>query len=180
MNPDPIDRYTFSDEISSLCEAARGDPFILSTLDSIPTDATSKTGRGIQSEAALKERFSKVKRICKRVALVPETGGGLGTYALSYLQSLLTLSAWDITAKKMDEPDLSTLDTFGLLHQAEASLHHGDLERAIRCLNCLSGESRRVASDWLKDARLYLETRQAINLIQSYMAATSLSIIQKT
>ena len=144
-------------------------------LDSIPQEA--RDGGGIQSEASLKERFRKVKRICKRVALVPETGGGLGTYALSYLQSLLTLNIW--SSYVIDtETNPAKMDTFQLLHQAEAYLHYGELEKAVCHVNLLQGEARRVARDWLCDARLYLETRQAVELILHYMAATSISMVQ--
>lgn len=32
------------------------------------------------------ERFSKVERVCRRVALIDENGGSILRYALSYLQ----------------------------------------------------------------------------------------------
>ena len=144
-------------------------------LDSIPAEATS--GKGIQSEAGLKERFTRVKKICRRVALVPETGAGLGTYALSYLQSLLTLNVWGRGGREGTDTPPKDMDTFELLHQAEVCLHRGDLEEAVFYLNHLQGESQRVARDWLSDARLHLETRQAISVVLQYMAATSISIV---
>lgn len=116
-------------------------------------------------------------RICKRVALVPETGGGLGTYALSYLQSLLVFNILG-SSKVQSEQDLSKLDTFELLNLANMSIKRGDVESAVWYVNHLKNESRRVAQDWLEDARLYLETRQAISLIQTYIAASNISFVQ--
>ena len=150
-NPDPTERYSFSNEITAVRESSQSDPFILSMLDSLPQAPVM----GIQSEAGLKERFKVVKRICKRVALVPETGGGLGTYALSYIQSLLTISTW--TSSAVDgTPPSRNMDTFNLLSLADTHLSQGSLEGAVQAMNCLEGEPRRVAQDWLRDARLYL------------------------
>lgn len=165
------DRFTISKEIASLRKAARGDSFVLSVINSIPKQASNESYAGIQCESSLRERFQKVYRICKRVALVPETGGGLGTYALSYLQSLLVFNIRGVK----ETADLDKLDSFELLSLAHSSIEKGDLERAVCYVSRLRNESQRVAQDWLIDARLYLETRQAINLIQTYTSATNIA-----
>lgn len=177
LNQDPDERYSFTREISSLREVAHGDHFILAVLDSIPQEAANSEP-GIQSEAGLQQRFRKVKQICKHVALVPETGGGLGTYALSYLRSFLTFDMWKHSSAVDSQVDPMDMDTFELLQCAEILLHQGNMEGAIKFVNCLQGEPKRVAHDWLRDARLHLETKQGICLVQNYMAATSFSIIQ--
>ena len=146
-------------------------------LDAIPRAAITK-GVGIQSETGLRERFRKVKRVCRRVALVPDTGGGLGTYALSYLQSLLVINAWR-SKSIWSNSDPRDMDTFEVLQQADSYLRSGDLERAVRSMNCLQGESRRLAEDWLTEARLCLETRHVVCLIQQYIMATSISMTTK-
>lgn len=177
LKMDPNERYSFAKEISSLREAACGDCFILSVLDSIPLEAVNNE-QGIQSEAGLLQRFERVKQICKRVALVPDVGGGLGTYTLSYLHSFLAIDVWkhrNAADLQKERPDL---DTFDLVQQADNLLRKGDMEGAIRFVNCLRGEPRRVAQDWLRDAQLHLETKQAIQLVQNYMASISLSFIQ--
>ena len=168
-NANPYSRLTFSKELSSLRKAARGDKFVLSVIESIPKQAASESAVGIQSESGLQERFQRVYKICKRVALVPETGGGLGTYALSYLQSLLVFNVRGVK----ETGNLSDMDTFDLLTLASGSVQRGDLEKAVWYVSHLKNESRRAAQDWLEDARLYLETRQAIRLIQTYTAATN-------
>jgi mitofilin len=163
-------RYSLADELGSLRQAASRDSFIIAILNSIPSQALSNMG--IQSESCLKERFTKVKHICDRVAMVPETGGGLGTYAISYLQSLLTIHSWLPTDVPADT-DLSKLHVYDLLHLADAQLKKGDLEGAVYYMNYLKGEPKNVAKDWLSDARLYLETKQAIQLIQTYISANA-------
>lgn len=170
-SPDTDDRYTLGAEVVSLRRAAGQDPFITTVLDAIPTQAIS--GDGIQPMGGLKERFDRVKRICRRVALVPETGGGVGTYALSYLQSLLTIRAWFPDPTITSNSDPAEMHTYQLLHHADAQLKRGDLEGAVLYMNHLQGEAGTVARDWLADARLYLETRQAVQLIQTYMAASA-------
>lgn len=167
---DETSRYSIESELNSLRQVAGGDPFIPVILDSIPSQAVD--GVGIQSETSLKERFVRVKRICKRVALVPETGGGLGTYAISYLQSLLTLHAW-LPVEASEDTDLSKLHVYNLLRLAEARLKRGDLEGAVHYMNYLQGDSKNVAKDWIADSRAYLETRQAIQLVQAYISANA-------
>ena len=174
--PDPGQHFSLQREVAALRDAASGDPFILTILESLP--AVAVLSRGIQGEGGLKERFGKVKRVCRRVALVPERGGGMGTYALSYLQSLLIVS-WRFVgriARSEDEDrDLGKLDTFEVLERADACLRQGDLDLAVRYVNLLRGVPRRVARDWLRDARSYLETQQAVLLVSEYMAALNIS-----
>lgn len=167
---DVTKRYSIATELTSLRQAANKDPFITIVLDSIPLQAVD--GVGMQSETSLKERFVKVKRMCKRVALVPETGGGLGTYAISYMQSLLTLHAW-LPEELPADADPSKLHVYNLLHLADARLRKGDLEGAVYFMNYLQGEAKNVARDWSSDTRIYLETRQAIQLVQAYISANA-------
>ena len=177
VSPDPDERCSLKREVSTLRDAGKDDPFILAVLDSLPVHAVSSDG--IQGEAGLRERFAKVKRICRRVALVPATGGGMGTYALSYLQSLLVVS-WRFVGRIRgregeSDKDPQKLDTFEILERSDACLRQGDMEQAVRYINLLRGEPRRVARDWLYDARDYLETCQAILLVSEYMAALNIT-----
>lgn len=176
-SPDPDERYSLLREVSTLRNVAKDDPFILAILYSLPVRAVSVGG--IQGEGGLRERFAKVKRICRRVALVPERGGGMGTYALSYLQSLLIIS-WRFVGRiggegEMDDEDLMKLNTFDILERAEACMQQGDMELAVRYINLLQGEPRNVARDWLCDARSYLEISQAVRLMSEYMAALNIT-----
>lgn len=42
-----------------------------------------------------------------------------------------------------------------------------------RLMLLLKGEPRRIACDWIKDARVHVETRQAAELLMQHAAATS-------
>ena len=173
LEADTDRRYTIASELTSLRNAAGEDPFIPTVLDSIPPQAIGH-GTGIQSEPGLRERFSKVKRICKRVAMVPETGAGLGTYAISCVQSFFTIRSG--LSEIPEDVDPATLHMYDLLHLADVRQSKGDLEGAVHYMNYLQGEPKNVARDWLKDARLYLETKQAVQLLQAYMSANAMTI----
>lgn len=174
-DPSPYSKHKIANEVSSLTEVAQDDKFITTILSAIPEEVLAE---GFSSEAGLKTRFEQVKRVCYRVALVPEEGGGLGTYLLSFIQSLLTI---DMVHPKMADLSVTTpksMSTFALLRQAKTYLDHGDLETAVRLVNQLQGESRRVAQDWIHEAILYLETRQAVMAISEYLAACSVAVLQ--
>lgn len=171
-DPDPHQRYTVAKEVSDLREITRSDPFISTVLDSIPQQAMVE---GISSETGLRTRFDHVRRVCRRVALVPEEGGGLGTYLLSFIQSLLTI---DMVHSRMVDSHSGDLDPFVILCRADTCLQRGDLEMAVRWMNQLEGEPKQVARDWLKEACAYLETRQAVILISEYLAASALSLVR--
>ena len=176
LNPDPQLRYNFASQVSSIREAAKVDDFIVKVLDSVPATAL---GDGIQSEAGLKERFKGVRRVCRKVATVPAVGGGLETYAGSFVRSLFTLNSrprYTVDSKA----DPSSMNTFDVLSQAEAHLHRGDLEMAVKYMNLLEGEARRVAADWLRDARDYLEMRQVVSLVAHHLASSSVAMLGTT
>lgn len=160
-----------------LSEVTQDDTFIQTILSTIPHKALED---GISSEKSLKSRFDRVRKVARRVALVPEEGGGLGMYLLSFIQSLLTIDMIHprLTSSGLSSIDPRSLSTFDLLHQAKVSLDAGDMETTVRVLGHLEGEARRVVSDWLRDALVYLETRQAVMAISEYLAASSAAILQ--
>lgn len=45
---------------------------------------------------------------------------------------------------------------------------------AMKYMNLLQGAPRKIASDWLKEARLLLETQQAANTLMAHAAASGL------
>ena len=100
----------------------------------------------------------------------------MGTYALSYLQSLLIVS-WRFVGRIRGEGETGDhdLDPFAILERAETCMRQGDIESAVRYVNLLRGESRNVARDWLHDARSYLETAQAVRLMSEYIAALNIT-----
>ncbi|CAL8096041.1 unnamed protein product [Calicophoron daubneyi] len=79
--------------VGAVREAAStgSNPFALAVLDSLPPDVTEN---GVWMERGLKKRFEKVYKVCRRVALLDETGGSLWSYMLSWLQSVLMFDSF--------------------------------------------------------------------------------------
>ncbi|NXK47303.1 MIC60 protein, partial [Chauna torquata] len=132
--------------------------------------------RGVYSEEALRARFYTVQKLAKRVAMIDETRNSLYQYFLSYLQSLLVFHPQQLKPPAELSPD--DLDTFKLLSYASYCIEHGDLELAAKFVNQLKGESRRVAHDWLTEARMTLETKQIVDILTAYASAVGLGTTQ--
>jgi len=47
----------------------------------------------------------------------------------------------------------------------------GDLKMALRYMNLLRGASRAVASQWMDETRIYLETQLVVNTLMAHSAA---------
>lgn len=130
--------------------------------------------RGVFTEDSLKEKFCKVEKIARRVAGIGEEGGSLLAFGLSYLQSLLVVDlAHRAPVDTMEMVDLSTISTIDLVSLARHNLDRGNLGQAVQLMSQLKGEPGRVASDWLTEARLTLETRQAVEAMLVYSQANS-------
>lgn len=77
--------------------------------------------RGVYPEDALRERFIKVEKLARRLALVPENGASLPIYLLSYIQSVFILTPENAISKEElnNEPvDISKFDTYDILNKA--------------------------------------------------------------
>ncbi|XP_066504788.1 MICOS complex subunit MIC60 isoform X1 [Hoplias malabaricus] len=159
--------------VHAIKESCADNEFAQALTTALPEESLT---RGVYSEASLRARFYNVRRLARRVALIDETRNSLYQYFLSYLQSVLLFE------KEQEAPPAKLapqdLDTFKLLAYATYSIEHGDLELAAKLINQLRGESRRVAQDWLKEARLTLETKQVISLLSAYANAVGLGTTQ--
>ncbi|KAM9741092.1 MICOS complex subunit MIC60 isoform 1-T1 [Menidia menidia] len=154
-------------------ECCGGNDFASSLASALPEESLQ---RGVYSEASLRARFNSLRSLVRRVALIDESHNSLYQYFLSYLQAALLLEA----AQEAPPQQLSggDLDPFRLLSYASYCLEHGDLELAAKLVNQLTGEARRVVEDWLTEARLTLETRQAVSLLSAYANAVGLGTTQ--
>lgn len=104
------------------------------------------------------------------MALIDDRGGSLFKYFISYLQSFVILHPK--IEEKSDALRLdSSLNTFKILDYAEYYLENGNLEYALRLIQQLKGEPKRLARDWIKDACLLLEIKQACNLLNAYISS---------
>lgn len=150
----------------------------LSVLKTIPESALEE---GVYNEDSLLERYKKVEKICKRVALIGDKGGNLLNYISSYLQSILLIETVNIPDFELDETkkvDPSKWDTFDILARVRNALDKRDLELSLRYANQLRGEARKAAKDWIKDTRTHLEVKQATDLIQAQAAGITLQSVK--
>jgi len=157
--------------VKTVTNVAGKDKFVSTVCSSIPAVALQ---RGVYTEDNLKERFCKVEKTARKVAGVGEQGGSLISFGLSYLQSLLLV---DLSKRapvdSMEVVDLNSMSSYDLLSLARHNLDRGDLARAVQLLTQLRGESARVVSDWLTEARLTLETKQAVSAIMAHSLVAS-------
>lgn len=159
--------------MEAITKSCEDDKFTQALAGALPQECLS---RGVYSEEALRHRFYTVRKIARRVAMIDETRNSLFQYFLSYLQSVLLMEPR--VAKPPEELHLEDLDTFKLLSYASFYIEHGDLELAAKFVNQLRGEPRRVAQDWLTEARLTLETKQIIEILSAYANAVGLGTTQ--
>jgi mitofilin len=59
------------------------------------------------------------------------------------------------------------------------SLERGDLAQAVQFMGLLKGEPRRVAGDWLAEARLHLEAKQAAAALLAHAAARGAEVLPR-
>lgn len=167
------------EHIAAIKKAAGGEanPYVEAVLASLSEDADT---RGVYPEEALRERFIKVERVCKRVSMIGDNGGSLLRYLLSYIQSFLVLDAFEYlpgSEVRNEEVAVDSLSTYDILARAKYCLEKDDLCMSVRYMNLLRGEPRNVASGWLREARLTLETRQAAHALLAHAAATSVQAL---
>lgn len=158
-----IDKVKQSEE-NSLAQVA---------LKSLPKAALEN---GVYTEDALIVRFTKVDKLCKRVALIGDEGGSLWRYLLSYIQAGLVIDRKTISKEELEdkEVDPSAWDTYAILARVRHHLAERNLEMSLRYANQLRGEPRKVASDWIRDVRTHLETRQSANILLAQAASVSI------
>jgi len=154
--------------------AADNDELVHVVIAGIPELAKE---RGVYPEDALRERFLKVEKVCRHLALIPEGGARLPLHVLSYLQSMLLLKAASpIPQAELndEEVDFANLTTNDVLQRARYWLDRGDFAQTLRYMNLLEGAPRCAAKQWIEEARILLETQQAANTLMAHAAASGL------
>lgn len=161
-------------DIAALKIAADEDnEFINCVVASIPTTAVN---RGVYTNEILKQRFEKVKNVCKKVALIDVNNDSLYRYFLSHVQSFLIIDSASISKEEIDGKvavDTSEWDTFDILQRITYCLKRDDLELALRYANQLKGEPKSVAKDWMNEVKLLLETQLAVKALLAHAAAVA-------
>lgn len=168
----PLARY-----LASFQEAAQPAslPVVRTFLDSVPSSARDQ---GVCTAQFLAKRFERLKTVCRRVAMVEETGAPLLMYAVSWLRSVFMLAPSRlIEADTEVDPVNDALDTNLIVASAELAMCRQDIDLAVRLLNLLQGMPRAVAHDWIEDARVYLETKLAADALSSYASSKNAGTI---
>lgn len=169
QNPSSTELVSIKTNIETIKDSAPDNEFIQRIVSTVPSNAMQT---GVWTEPDLKERFQNLKKICSRVALIDERGGSLFKYFISYLQSFFIMHA------KVDTSSLENLNlnsTFSILDHAEQLIENGNLESAVRLMQQLKGEPYRLARDWIRDAILLLEIKQACELLTAYISSIYIS-----
>lgn len=164
-------------EVEAVRKASEKDELVNVILDALPE--TAKT-RGVYTESAIRERFFKVERLARQLALVPEKDATLVQYVLSYIQSVFIIQPTELIsqAELNNQPtDYSKLSTFEILDRTRYCVDRGNFTQALRYANLLKGASRNIASDWINETRLLLETQQAINVLLAHAATSGLAFL---
>ena len=163
-------------EITSIKNAAAdGDELVKVVLAAIPPIVKE---RGVYPEDALRERFVKVEKVARDLSLIPAQGARLPYYFLSFMHSLLLIKAPSPIPQaelEDDKVDFRGLTTNEILQRARYWIDRGNFAQTLRYMNLLDGASRVIASQWMHEARLLLETQQAANVLMAHASASALS-----
>ncbi|KAI8834721.1 mitochondrial inner membrane protein Mitofilin, partial [Chytriomyces cf. hyalinus JEL632] len=154
----------FKKEFGLLKVFAEGDEVLTTVLSAVDESALKD---GIVSVDELREEFYEVSQKIRRVQLMPENGGPV-SYGVSHVLSYLMFQKHGLVPGN---------DTEAVLARSKYFLSHGDLESAAREINQLKGWSKVLATDWLRDARLHLEVKQALETVESHIALKNLGVV---
>jgi len=127
----------------------------------------------VYCEDTLIERFKKVDRLCRRVALVKQENASITQYLLSYLQSKFVIDNFKVDPEEVNgikAVDINRFNTFSILARINYCLDKKQFEQGLRYANLLKGAPGRVAAEWIKDLRTHLEVRQAADILESEAA----------
>ncbi|TPX34140.1 hypothetical protein SmJEL517_g03116 [Synchytrium microbalum] len=148
-------RTGFATEAAAIQNLGRGRAFVETLLESIPNDIC-KTG--VATLPYLEDRFYHVKDAVRRVQLVPDDAGPI-SYMLSVGLSYFILAKEGLVPGN---------DVEAIVARAEHWMREGDLDSATRELNSLRGWPKRLAKDWLKEARQRLEVEQVVDILDAH------------
>jgi hypothetical protein len=116
---------------------------------------------GVTGNAVLSQRLGKLSgRIVPAVAR--STGPDLGTQALAWLHSLVTIRRIDAASQTGQVPAMNV---------AEAALARGDLSGAVSALQTLSGSESEALQSWLQTARQRLAAEAVLAHLQELLVA---------
>lgn len=141
----------FLREMAALKEVADDDEVVRAAIASINPHAYQV---GVSTPSRLMDRFRRVSEEVRKAALLPDSAGVAGHAASWVLSKVL------FRKQGLAQGD----DVESILTRTETFLEEGNVDSAAREMNQLRGWARRLAQDWLKEARLLLEVQQAVEV----------------
>ncbi|KAL3075117.1 hypothetical protein niasHT_039197 [Heterodera trifolii] len=157
-------------EIALLKQLTENDTFAQSVCAHFPSGAIE---RGVPTEQGLIKRFDRVHKLARCTAQIGDEGGTLLRYVASWLQSLVTFEL-PAAYSADDRLDLNRYEPYELLARCRHFVQQKDLLNAVRVANLIRGESARIFSDWLNDAKAHLEVRLLVELLFAHAQATGI------
>lgn len=97
-----------------------------------------------------------------------------------FVSNIYSKLAYDNAPKYTKEADFKSTEGMtsrDLLVQAKYFMDKHCLEAAVKCMVQLEGVPRTLAQDWLEEARLLLECRQAAEVLYSYALTKSMGLV---
>jgi len=134
-------------------------------LNSIPIEAAE---RGVVNNNNLRKHFNSLKEAAFENHAVDEELNG-------YFQNLRSkITLWIHKKGILNTDSVSNLEK--IFDQAESHMNQNDFETAVRILNQMSGEPKRIFGVWLTEARMWLEVRQALDVLLTMSEVRALSV----
>ena len=163
---DTYDRVRIDEPLKKCFHAAEMSPFAQAVLHSIPNKAVDE---GIYTISSLEKRFNE---------FYYKTKGEASSFSWSnWFTGKLTTEPKPkfLEACEFDTADGMTPDD--LMIQAKYFMDKRCLPEVVRCLVQLEGATRELAQDWLDEARLVLEVRQAAEVLMAYANSKGMGTI---
>ncbi|CAF4532773.1 unnamed protein product [Rotaria sp. Silwood1] len=166
---------TTDNDIDIVSKTVPNEKFVQILVNELRNDDSPTT-----NEKILRERFTHVNKLCRRLALIDNEHNSLWNYFLSYLQSLLIVRQRDDSILVDDAVDLNRLNTFTVLNYVQSYLDQNQWYNALRLMQLLTGEPRNVAQSWINDTKNYLAKRQTSELLEAYSNSIGLGTLPRT
>ncbi|CAF1157660.1 unnamed protein product [Rotaria sordida] len=166
---------TTNNDIDIVSKIVPNEKFVQILVNELRNDESPTT-----NEKILRERFTHVNKLCRRLALIDNEHNSLWNYFLSYLQSSLIVRQRDDSILIDDAIDLNRLNTFTILNYVQSYLDQNQWYNALRLMQLLTGEPRNVAQSWINDTRNYLAKRQTSELLEAYSNSIGLGTLPRT
>ncbi|KAI0126411.1 mitofilin [Xylariales sp. AK1849] len=155
----------FVRELVALREIASNDQVVNAAIASINPSAYQ---RGISTPSTLIDRFRRVASEVRKASLLPDEAG-VASHASSWVLSKVMFKKEGLAVGN---------DVESILTRTQTYLEEGDLDKATRELNGLSGWAKTLSRDWLAEARKVLEVQQALDVISVEARLQSLKVEQ--